>query len=565
MLSSIKVKLALFSAFGLLPLAAGLGMLLSGRGPGFSAATLVWGGAVLVLWLLLSFWIIRSVTGPMARLTGLLQRVAQGEFEDKVPEEGDRELRELARAINQMTGVILKNLREEVGKSTRLFGSIREAIVHLSGSASEMMGLCGQQTTGATQQASSVQEVTVTSEEIVATAKQIAANAITVETMAQDTSLSCNSGSSDVANATSGMNSVRDQVQGIAASMLVLGANSQKIGGVVEIIDEISDQTNLLALNATIEAAGAGEAGKRFAVVAHQVRRLAERTVLATKEIKGLVLEIQKATNSTIMVTENGVKAVDTAASLVDKVQLSFTTINGMVTKTAHAAKEISLSTQQQTSACEQMAEAMNEVLQVAHLVVESSAHTERSINEIQVLTKELKELMEEEIRSKGEAEALKAAKFVEKLFKGAMESGALSAEDIFDDKYVPIPGTDPQKYRTRYDSFLDGTILAPQDALLEKDYQCIYAVLVDRNGYLPTHNSRYQQPLTGDREKDKVGNRTKRMFNSPVELAAARNSSEPVLIQVYYRDTGEKVWDISVPVFVDGRHWGAFRVGYTI
>ena len=516
-------------------------------------------GLVIMLFLSLSsFLFIRNITGPLGRLTVVAHRISEGELEEKVPEEGDRELRELAEAINKMTGVILKNLRDEIGKSTRLFGTIREAIVHLSGSAAGMMALCAQQ-------ASAVQEVTTTSAEIAVTAKQIADNAKTVETMAEETSLSCTSGSSDVANATSGMTQLKEQVQGIAASMLVLGENSQKIGGVVEIIDEISDQTNLLALNAAIEAAGAGEAGKRFAIVAQQVRRLAERTVLATRQIKGLVEEIQKSTNSTIMVTEEGTKAVDTAASLVEKVQFSFVTIIGMVEKTAWAAKEISLSTQQQTSACEQLAETMNEVRDVAHQVAQSSVETERSINEIKVLTEELKELMEEEIRSKGKAEALNGARYIERVLSGALAGGVLSMEDIFDEKYLPIPGTDPQKYHTRYDSYLDRTILAMQDATLEKDCQCIYAVLVDRNGYNPTHNSRYQQPLTGDREKDKVGNRTKRMFDSPVELAAARNSSEQVKVQVYYRDTGEKLWDISAPVFVDGRHWGAFRVGYTM
>ena len=215
--------------------------------------------------------------------------------------------------------------------------------------------------------------------------------------MAEETTQSCTAGTSDVTNAIEGMTILKTQVQSIAESMLQLGDNSQKIGGIVEIIDEISDQTNLLALNAAIEAAGAGEAGKRFAIVAQEVKRLAERTVDATKQIKGLIEEIQKATNSTIMVTEEGTKGVDAASALVDKVQLSFSNIINMVEETARAAKEITLSTQQQTSACEQMAETMTEVRDVAQQVATSATETERAISDIMEQTEKLRDLSDKE------------------------------------------------------------------------------------------------------------------------------------------------------------------------
>jgi methyl-accepting chemotaxis protein len=295
-----------------------------------------------------------------------------------------------------MTTVIVKNLREEVERSSRLISSIKEAVVHLSSAANEMMAITAQQASGATQQASAVQEVTTTSEEIAITAKQITDNARSVESTAVATSQSCDIGTGDVSNAIEGMAKLRTQVETIAASMLQLGDNSQKIGGIVEIIDEISDQTNLLALNAAIEAAGAGESGKRFAIVAQEVKRLAERTVDATKQIKGLIEEIQRATNNTIVVTEEGTKAVDNASTLVDKVQLSFSQILQMVGDTSMTAKEISFSTQQQTSACEQMAETMADVRDVAQQVALSAKETERAIAEIMDLTGNLKSLTED-------------------------------------------------------------------------------------------------------------------------------------------------------------------------
>lgn len=508
-----------------------------------------------------SFRIIRSISLPMEKLTLSAQRISEGRLDEQVEIDRDDEIGRLAQAINRMTTVIVKNLRGEIEKSSRLFLSIREAIFKLSNSATDMSAIITQQASGSAQQAAAVHEVTTTSEEIAATAKQITANSLTVESMAEATSRSCLIGTEDVTNATSGMADLRVQVENIAASMLLLGDHSQRIGGIVEIIDEISDQTNLLALNAAIEAAGAGESGKRFSIVAGEVRRLAERTVLATRQIKGLAEEIQKSTNSTIMVTEEGTKAVDRAAGLVDKVQQSFGSILSMVDETVRAAREITLSTQQQTCACEQMADTMIEVRGVAQQVADGSRETERAIAELTDLAGQLRVLMEEEIESKGKSAAADGSKAMELVLAEAVASGRFTLAEIFDDNYVPIPGIDPPKYHTCYDTFLDERIQDLEDAYLQ-DVQVVYAVLADRNGYVPTHHRKNSLSLTGDQEKDRVGNRTKRIFNNPVELAAARNTGG-VLVQVYYRDTGEKLWDISAPVSVNGRHWGAFRVGY--
>jgi len=353
---------------------------------------------LIVLFAVTSVIITRRTLRPLENLTRVAQRIADGKLDEEVPVESRDEIGTLAEAFNKMTTVIVKNLKGEIEKSGHLVASIKEAIVHLSSSATEMMTISMQQSSGAAQQASAVQEVTTTSEEIAITAKQITGNAQSVEKIAESTSNSCRIGTGEVSNAIDGMANLKSQVQSIAESMLKLGDNSQKIGGIVEIIDEISDQTNLLALNAAIEAAGAGEAGKRFAIVAQEVRRLAERTVDATRQIKGLIDEIQKATNSTIMVTEEGTKAVDSAAGLVDKVQLSFGSIIGLVEDTARSAKEITLSTQQQTSACEQMADTMNEVRDVAQQVASSAQETERAIAEIITLTEKLQTLVAEEM-----------------------------------------------------------------------------------------------------------------------------------------------------------------------
>lgn len=142
------------------------------------------------------------------------------------------------------------------------------------------------------------------------------------------------------------------------------------------------------------------------------------------------------------------------------------------------------------------------------------------------------------------------------------LTSGQLSVPQLFDTFYIPIPNTDPQKFRTQYDNLSDGVVRPIIDKILGYDKRLVFVVIVDRNGYLPTHNSRYSRPLTDNADINTKWNRTKRMFNDRTGLAAARNQ-KPYLLQRYSRDTGEVMGDLSIPITIQNRHWGAVRIGY--
>lgn len=170
----------------------------------------------------------------------------------------------------------------------------------------------------------------------------------------------------------------------------------------------------------------------------------------------------------------------------------------------------------------------------------------------------------------------------VENIFNTMIDDNIFTLSEVFDSSLLPI--TLPKKitnayknaspeqlkriqkyhYTTGLDSYLDASIVTVQDKFLA-DKEIVYAVLVDRNGYVPTHNSIVNKKLTGNFVYDLDNNRTKRIFNDPVGLKAARNTTKPYLDQIYQRDTGETMWDISLPVFVKGRHWGAFRIGFSM
>jgi len=170
---------------------------------------------------------------------------------------------------------------------------------------------------------------------------------------------------------------------------------------------------------------------------------------------------------------------------------------------------------------------------------------------------------LENELLNRGKIQSIVGAKMIGQIIEEAIDNGVFSVKDAFDTEYERIGNFEPPKYHTKYDFYLDKAILGLQDEFL-LDKNIIFAVAVDKNGYLPTHNTRFQKPITGNREQDKVGNRTKRVFNDPVGLKAAQNT-ERGLQQVYYRDTGEVMWDVSSPVFVKGKHWGGFRIGLSL
>lgn len=151
------------------------------------------------------------------------------------------------------------------------------------------------------------------------------------------------------------------------------------------------------------------------------------------------------------------------------------------------------------------------------------------------------------------------------KLLSDAVKNGVLTENQVFDTNYQRIPNIEPPKYHTAFDSFTDINLAGVQDTFLN-DKVVVYAVSQDSNGYVPTHNNVY--PKSGIFLPGGIGDnpaRTKRIFNDTVGLAASQNP-EPYLLQVYQRsDTGEIMWDISSPIYVNGRHWGAFRVGFSI
>ncbi len=277
-----------------------------------------------------------------------------------------------------------------VGLSRSLSRQISAAVQHVRSSSTELQTAAGQQAAGAREQASAMTEISTTISELLATSRQIAESAQRVAHIANDTAAAARSGNQSVEGSQESIASIRRQTELIVGHMLDLGKKSQQIGGILEIINELSEQTNILAINATIEAAGAGDAGRRFAVVADEIRKLADRVSATTKDIRSLIDEIRASVNTTIMATESGSKSVETGARQFTGLAVAFKQIGDLVVTTTQAANEIELSTKQQATAVEQVNVAIGNVAQASHETESNSAQTLQTASELAAMSREL-------------------------------------------------------------------------------------------------------------------------------------------------------------------------------
>lgn len=170
----------------------------------------------------------------------------------------------------------------------------------------------------------------------------------------------------------------------------------------------------------------------------------------------------------------------------------------------------------------------------------------------------------EKQLFEKCRMEALIGARVMSDIIDILIDTNLLTKQQVFDRNYIPIPATTPQQFSTRYDAVFDAYIQKISDEFL-KDADIEFAVLVDINGFVATHNTKYSKPQTDNHAHNLKYSRNNRIFNDAVGLQASRYSGQGTLKQLYTRDTGETMWDISAPVFVNGEHFGAFRIGVSL
>ena len=336
-------------------------------------------GVVLALGGISVTWISRQVAAGIGRLMDGTRRVSEGDLSAPVAVGSRDELGQLAVAFNRMVDG-LRELNTQInGTSTTL--------VTIAG---ELSATVSEQSASVQQQASAVTETVSTIEEMTRSASSVAETAQSVSSGAAASVEASTRGEAALKQSVEGMLAIREQVQNIAATILELSERTQQIGGIIATVDDFAEQSSLLALNASIEAARAGEQGKAFSVVATEIKKLAEQSQQATDKVRAILGEIQRATHSAVMVTEEGSKRVDRGVGLVETAGSIVMELVETIKSSARSAKQIAAAAQQQASGVGQVSTAMTGIDQSSRQNVAAIKQTEMASQNLATITREL-------------------------------------------------------------------------------------------------------------------------------------------------------------------------------
>jgi methyl-accepting chemotaxis protein len=343
-------------------------------------------------------------------------------------------------------------------------------------------------------------------------------------------------------------------------SMREVERRSARAGEVIEVIDSVAFQTNILSINARIEAARAGEAGRGFAVVADEIRRLADCAASAARDVRAIIgqtstalvesADSAKQTEQVLAgIGEVIARASGAMASVVDRVSAQGAEI-AAIDRSVQDVVGLGRSNLEHAARVSERGEAL--------------ARGVTTLQDCVGLFQLPKDPMEERRHARVLHLATHTAAAIGRSLEDALAAGRIGRDALFSREYTPIPGVEPPKFRTAYDALCDELLPPLQEPLLALHDWIVFAICANPDGYVPTHNLRFSQPLTGDAARDLVGNRSKRKFGDRVGRSVGAHT-DPYRLQVYRRDTGQIMFDLSVPVYVDGEHWGGLRIGYSL
>ncbi len=331
----------------------------------------------------LSFMIISGVLKSVKGVAAIVQKVSGGDLANDVPITSDDEIGDMAKGFNEMMASLRKIATQITGNTSTLATSSEE-LSQTTNSLNE----------GAKEQSRQTEQAATAITEVAQTVMDVAQNASAASNSSKEASQIAGEGREKVENTVNGMHQIADTVKEAAATITELGKSSQEIGNIVRTINDIADQTNLLALNAAIEAARAGEQGRGFAVVADEVRKLAERTGKATREIGEMIKKIQGETERSVESMNAGIGEVDKGVKLAEEARIAMGQIVDASNRGTDMIQRIAAAAEQQSAASEEVSANMESIANVTRNTEAASSQIQSASHDLARIATELKSLV---------------------------------------------------------------------------------------------------------------------------------------------------------------------------
>jgi methyl-accepting chemotaxis protein len=376
-----------------------------------------------LLMIVLAVWLMaRYLARRMDNMVGIANELAKGDIRQTITDHNRDEIGDLARAFDDMIihqismakvadKISLGDLSSQVetasendtlglaftrmGKNLKvLIAEVQRSSSNVSSASNQILAATSQQASGVAEQSAAITQTSATVEEVRASADQAVDMANTVNDNAQAASRVATIGVEAVEDATTGMNEIRSKVSQIAENIVALSEQTQQIGEIITSVSDLADQSNLLALNAAIEAARAGDQGKGFAVVAQEIRLLAEKSKSATAQVRGILGDIQKATNTAVMTTEQGLKVADAGAQNIEQLGQTIHELSEAIQQAAYSSQLIGASVRQHSVGMEQIASAMSNINRATFENLSTTNHTKTAAENLNKLSRRLNNLI---------------------------------------------------------------------------------------------------------------------------------------------------------------------------
>lgn len=451
-------------------------------------------------------------------------------------------------------------------------GRLGVEIADMAGLVSDLTRLGNEQTEQANAAMEAARQMSLTNAELASKMDEASNSAAATRATLSEATESV---SGALAKTLEGISTLGEGALALKGSISEIAGTIKFVQDTTESIQQIARETQMLAINANVEAARAGDAGKGFAIIADSMKSLADKIRSFTGQNQKNLEELARTLGNVLEKSESNAAIARSALDNSQSAREATSTLHHLVESAQHLTDDI--------ESMARSVETNSTCYEVVHReldgLVDRVGECDAKLSQAQKRVESILGISEDFILFIAESGietpdtpivklAQETAAKIGAIFERAVSAGEISINDLFDDKYRPVPNTDPQQHMTKFVQFTDKVLTPVQEPILDVNPRITFCAGIDRNGFLPTHNKKYSHPQGPDPVWNSANCRNRRIFNDRTGLSAGR-SQRAFLLQTYRRDMGGGQFvlmkDVSAPVTVRGRHWGGFRIGFKV